>query len=294
MMPAVHTAQFTIRHYECDTYMHLNNANYVRYMEEAAFEASAAVGYDRTRYSELGTLWLVHDTSIEYLRPVAYGDTVEVKTWVADARRVRSYRMYEFRKAGADDVIARASTDWIYLDSATQRPMNIPAAMMQAFVPEGLATEAPPRERLPEFPAPPPAVYSLQRRVEWRDIDSAGHVNNAVYFNYIEDAGMQAARHFGWPMQRSIAAGFGIMARQQRVEYKQPARLDDELLITTWVIPDGRSTAFRVYTITRPADGALIARARSRWVWVDLQSGRPMRIPEDFMADFAEHIGSPA
>lgn len=291
-MPAIHTAQFTVRHYECDTYMHLNNANYVRYMEEAAFEASAAVGYNRVRYTELGSLWLVHETSIEYLRPVVYGDTISVTTWVADARRVRSYRMYEFRKVGDDAVVARASTDWIYLDTASQRPVNIPPEMMSAFVPEGLPAEAAPRERFLEFPAPPSAPFTMQRRVEWRDIDSAGHVNNAVYFNYIEDVGMQAARHFGWPMQRSLAAGFGIMARQHRIEYKQPARLDDELLITTWVIPDGRSTAFRVYTITRPADGAVIARARSRWVWVDLQTGRPMRIPDDFMADFAEHIGS--
>ena len=50
MPAAVHTATFRVRHYECDAYGHLNNANYARYMQEAAFDASAAVGYGKDRY----------------------------------------------------------------------------------------------------------------------------------------------------------------------------------------------------------------------------------------------------
>ena len=62
---------FRVRHYECDLYGHVNNANYVRYMQEAAFDASAAVGYDEARYHAMGTMWLVHSTDIEYLNPLA-------------------------------------------------------------------------------------------------------------------------------------------------------------------------------------------------------------------------------
>ena len=49
-MPLVHTRNFRVRHYECDAYGHLNNANYLRYMQEAAFDASAAAGYGMLRY----------------------------------------------------------------------------------------------------------------------------------------------------------------------------------------------------------------------------------------------------
>ena len=53
-MPLTHTRTFRVRHYECDAYGHLNNANYLRYMQETAFDASAAAGYDLERYNKLG------------------------------------------------------------------------------------------------------------------------------------------------------------------------------------------------------------------------------------------------
>ncbi len=289
-MPATHIATFKVRHYECDVFGHLNNANYARYMEEAAFEASASVGYDKARYDSMGYLWLAYETEIEYLLPVVYGDTVEVKTWVGDFRRVRSRRFYEFRKAGSDTLIARASTDWVYLEAATQRPSNIPPEMITAFMPEGLSeTTSGSRSRF-TMPPPPPDVFKLRRRVEWRDLDTAKHVNNAVYLNYIEDCGMQVAVHFGWPLSRSQSEGWAIVAREHHIEYKHPALLDDEIEISTWVTPNGRITADRLYTITRPSDGLQLVQARTRWVWIDLQTGRPIRIPENFLNDFAPNI----
>ena len=53
-MPLTNTTKFRVRYVECDAYGHVNNANYLRYMQEAAFAASAAVGYDVRRYDEIG------------------------------------------------------------------------------------------------------------------------------------------------------------------------------------------------------------------------------------------------
>jgi acyl-CoA thioester hydrolase len=121
-MPLTHTRTFRIRYYECDAYGHLNNANYLRYMQETAFDASAAAGYGPDRYAELNRIWLVYTTDIEYLRPLRFNDIVEVKTWVADFQRARSRRAYEFRLAGSDDLVARAHSDWVFLDTVTNRP----------------------------------------------------------------------------------------------------------------------------------------------------------------------------
>ena len=41
-MALTHERTFRVRHYECDSYGHVNHANYLRYMQEAAFDASAA------------------------------------------------------------------------------------------------------------------------------------------------------------------------------------------------------------------------------------------------------------
>ncbi len=289
-MPLIHLRTFRVRHCECDAYGYVHRANYLDYMQEAAFDASAAAGYDRARYDAMGLHWLVRETDIEYLYPLRYGDSVQVKTWVSDFRRVRSRRAYELRLAESGELAARASTDWVFLDSATGRPASIPQEMMAAFFPEGVPEQAPPRSRFPRAPKPPPGVFRLRRRVEWRDIDPAQHVNNAVYLAYLEDCAIQAAATHGWPEARMGAEGFAIVARRYRIEYRQPGVLGDELELATWVSDVERTTAVRHHTVTRVSDGALLARARVLWGAVNMETEQPIPIPNTFVADLGPSI----
>lgn len=294
-MPLTHLRTVRVRHYECDVNGHVSQANYLRYMQEAAFDATAAAGYDLARYEAMNRYWLARETDIEYLSPLRYGDAVQVKTWVADFRRVRSRRAYELRLAASGDVVARALTDWVFLNLATGRPVAIPSEMMAAFLPDGPPPAAagswfPPRTRFPPPPPPPPGVFRNRRRVEWRDLDQAGHVNNAVYLAYMEDCALQAAAAHGWSLERMRVEGIAIIARRHRIEYQQPAVLDDELEVSTWASDLKNATALRHFVITRTGDGALVARARTFWVFADAETGRPIRTPEGFLADLAENI----
>ncbi len=288
-MPLIHEQTFPVRYDDCDPYGHVNHVAYLRLMQEAAFAASAAAGYNFTRYQEIGRTWLIRETEIEYLQPLRYGDSITVKTWVVDFRRVRSRRAYEMRQAATGELIARAQTEWVFLDAATQRPATIPAEMMSAFFPEGPPPPAERRTPLPEAPAPPPDVYTQLRRVEWRDLDMVGHVNNANYMAYLEDCAIQVAAACGWPLSRMLASGFAIIARRYHLEYHQPSVLDDILAVRTWFATTRPASATRYYTITRPADGALLVRAQALWAWVDVNTARPRRIPSDFLADFASN-----
>lgn len=290
-MPMEHERTFRVRHYECDAYGHVNHANYLRYMQEAALDASAAAGFGMARYNELGTLWFIRETEISYKRPLEYGSSVVVKTWVQDFRRVQSRRAYEFRHAETGDIIAQAHSDWVYLDAQTIRPTPITDDLKWAFFPEGPPTKPINRVPFPNVPAPPPDQFVVRRHVEWRDIDGAGHVNNAMYMVYLEDCVVQTAAHYGWPMSRMFEAGFGIIARHYRIEYKQSAVLGDELELRTWVTDISYANAERYYTITRVSDGIELVRAHVTWVWVDINTGRPIRIPPYFIADFAANLG---
>jgi len=161
---------------------------------------------------------------------------------------------------------------------------------MEAFFPEGVPEQAPPRSRFPSAPNPPLGVFRLRRRVEWRDIDPAQHVNNAVYLAYLEDCAMQAAAAQGWPQARMRAEGFAIVARRYRIEYRQPGVLGDELELATWVSDVERTTAVRHHTFTRMSGGALLARARVLWGAVDVETAQPIPIPNMFVADLVPNI----
>jgi acyl-CoA thioester hydrolase len=289
-MPLTHLRTFRVRHYECDARGHVTHTNYLRYAQETAFDASAAAGYDMARYDAMGCSWLIHENEIEVLNPVRYGDSVQVKTWVADFRRVRSRRAYEFRHGSSGELVARACTDWFFLDTTTNRPTDIPHELKLAFVPEGEPGSGPPRERFPAAPPPPPGTLRQHRRAGWRDLDPAGHVNNAVYLAYIEDIGAQLAAAHRWPMARLESEGLDIVARYHRIAYKQPAMFDDEMELATWLSDVGSSTAVRHTTITRMEDGALLARARTVHVWIDTITGQPTPIPGALLADFAPCI----
>ncbi len=290
-MPLTHIEKFKVRYTECDQYGHVNNANYLRYMQEAAFDASAAAGYAFKRYDELGQYWLVRETEIEYLKPLTYGDEFEIKTWVVDFRRVRSRRAYEFRLAnGADDLIARASTDWVYLDQQTNRPATVSKEMIAAFFPEGAPQQAPPRDPFPDAPPPPPAVFTLQHRVTFSEIDMAQHVNNAVYLSYVAEAARQVSAHYAWPTNRLTAHNFAVIVRRHRIEYLQPAVLDDDLEIATWVSQVKRSSATRHFIISRAIDDQVLARVNTLVVFVELSTGRHIRIPDQFLSDLTPNV----
>jgi len=283
--------ELRVRHYECDAYGHVNHATYLRYMQETAFDASAAVGYDLPAYEALGRTWLVHGTEINFLRPLTYGQTVVVRTWVEDFRRATSRRRYELRDRAAGELVAEAHTDWIFLDTATLRPAAIPPEMIAAFAPAGLP-KASPRDPFPEQPPPPPGMYQMRRRVRWSDLDAVGHVNNAVYLTYLEDCSLEQCRALGWPAGRMLAEGFGIVGRRYRIRYLAPALLDEELQVRTWLSGVARATAVRHYLIERAADQTPLVIAEALWVWVDLQTGRPVRIPAQMRLDFAAAVST--
>ena len=289
-MPTLYERTFRVRHYECDAYGHVNHANYLRYMQEAAFDAAAAVGYGSAQHAALGTNWLVRDTEVEYFSPLQYGESVVVKTWVTDIRRVRSRRVYELRRAGNGERVASGATDWVYVNTATGQPATVPDEMIAAFFPEGTPPPAAPRVRPAAPPPPPPGVFKVRRPVLWQDVDPIGHVNNARYAAYVSDCGFQVATAYGWPASRMQAEGFGILVRKLYLHYRQPALLDDELEIATWAYGLRRVTAQRAYTVSRVRDGAVLMEAHGLYAWVDLTTGQPVRIPEKFAEAFKDNF----
>ena len=281
-MPKVYIEKYTVRHYECDAYGHLNNANYLRFMQEAAFRASAAVGLDYATYRSMGNLWFIRETEIEYLHPIRANDEIDVHTWVIDARRFLSRRMYRFVDPKSDKTLAQGYSDWVFIERDSQRPALIPPEVIRAYIPEDESVESIPRHPFPSPPPPPSGAFTLKRWVDWRDLDGMRHLTNAAYLSYAEDCAMRLASSLGWPFNRWQEEGIAFVARKNLIRYHQAARLDDELEIITWLYGLRSASAKRYYAFSRAEDGALLAQLLTDWVLVDFENGKPTRFPEHF------------
>ncbi len=115
---------------------HVNNVAYVQWMQDVAVRHFEASGCADAMHATGGT-WVARSHRIDYLRPAFSGDAIEVRTWITGFRRVRSTRRYEFVRYDDDAVLARGETDWVFVSAETGRPMAIPAALRDAFLPFG-------------------------------------------------------------------------------------------------------------------------------------------------------------
>ena len=82
-MPAVHIKSLRVEKDSIDVHGHVNNQEYLRWMQEAAIEHSARQGWPMERYLEAGASWYVKSHFIEYLRPALLGDELLACTWIA-------------------------------------------------------------------------------------------------------------------------------------------------------------------------------------------------------------------
>jgi acyl-CoA thioester hydrolase len=111
---------------------HVNNVQYVHWMQDAAIQHAHNVGC--TRLTEAaGATWVVRSHAIEYLRPAFLEERVSVLTWVSNFRKVRSLRKYKFVRDDDGILLARGETDWVFVDLKSGKPRHISAEVAGTF-----------------------------------------------------------------------------------------------------------------------------------------------------------------
>jgi acyl-CoA thioester hydrolase len=129
------------------------------------------------------------------------------------------------------------------------------------------------------------SVFRWPVRVYWEDTDGAGIVYYASYLRFLERARTEWLRSRGHSQQQ-LARERGIVfaVASLAIEYRSPARLDDELEVTCEPQPLGAaSVGFgqRIYRVA-PAGGqktAPLLEASVRVACVDVRTLRPQRLP---------------
>jgi acyl-CoA thioester hydrolase len=133
-MPRIYVKQLLVAADSIDVHGHVNNQEYLRWMEEIAIEHSSAQGWPMERYLNSGASWYVSSHFIEYLRPALLGDEITVYTWVAAMMERNSPRRTLFlRNASRRQILARAETQWTFVDIRRGRSIPIPDEVRSAF-----------------------------------------------------------------------------------------------------------------------------------------------------------------
>jgi acyl-CoA thioester hydrolase len=128
--------------------------------------------------------------------------------------------------------------------------------------------------------------YTARWPVRQYELDRFGHVNNAVYLNWIEQAATDHAEAIGFGLNWVQAQDRAWVVRAHCITYRRPVIYGDVVLVTT--IPERLIGArgWRRTEIHRESDAVLVAEAVTEWTWVRASDGRPARLPTDLLRYF--------
>ncbi len=133
---------------------------------------------------------------------------------------------------------------------------------------------------------PEPFIHRVTARPE--HIDAFGHVNNAVYNTWLDEAAWAHWDSFGFDKQTCAAARRGMAVVRAETDYLASAYAGDVLDVAVWITAsDKRLRAERRYQIRRADNGKTIFRALWKLVCINLDTGRPARMSPELVAHYA-------
>ena len=125
--------QIVVPHSAIDVNGHVNNVQYVQWMQDAAIAHSTELGWPTERFLALGETWVIRSHTIEYFHSAYEGEHIEVLTWVADFHKIRSLRKFKFIRPADNVVLASAATLFIFCDVKTGHPRSIPPEVQHSY-----------------------------------------------------------------------------------------------------------------------------------------------------------------
>lgn len=131
-----------------------------------------------------------------------------------------------------------------------------------------------------------PRIFTREINVAEADIDIQGHVNNLRFLKWMQDVAVAHSAARGWSMERYAGAGMGWVVRSHAITYKRPAYLGETITACTWIAGFSPRMSPRKYLFWRAADKTVLAEAETMWVFVDLATGRPTKVPDELRQAF--------
>lgn len=129
--------------------------------------------------------------------------------------------------------------------------------------------------------------FSVPVTVRGYELDTQGHLNQAVYLQYSEHARWELMRAGGLPQEKLLASGIGPVVLEITVKYLRELRGGDEVDVSCeFVWSEGKT--FQVKQEIRKADGTLAAEITGVGGMLDLEARRLVADPRERVRSLAE------
>lgn len=119
-----------------DQFGHTNNVQYLRWLEQVAWNHSISLGLDFEAYQQQGTGCVARRHELDYLAATFQGDKLLLGTWVQENDgRLSMWRAYQIIRVKDQKTVLRGRTHWVSVDMRSGRPKRMPAAYVAAYQP---------------------------------------------------------------------------------------------------------------------------------------------------------------
>jgi len=138
-----------------------------------------------------------------------------------------------------------------------------------------------------------PEPFAVSHQVTNADTDALGHSNNVCYLAWLERCAWEHSAAVGFNTQQMLDINRAMVVRNVQMQYLLATFEGDQLAIGDWIAScDGRLRATRRFQIIRAQDQATVLRADIDFVCINVSTGRPTRMPAEFVAAYpaSEHM----
>ncbi|MBM3199344.1 acyl-CoA thioesterase [Candidatus Woesearchaeota archaeon] len=129
--------------------------------------------------------------------------------------------------------------------------------------------------------------FSLEIKVRFRDLDAMGHVNNAVYFTYLEQA---RTDYYMKLAEKSKISDLGFIVASAKCDYKSAASIEDSIVVYVKPAKIGKTSwAFR-YEMRDQKTDRLVAEAETIQVAYNYKRKKKKRMSHELKQRLLEDI----
>ena len=130
-------------------------------------------------------------------------------------------------------------------------------------------------------------VFEMALTAEPEHIDELGHVNNAVWVQWIQQVAVAHWEAAADPAHKD--AYFWVVVRHE-IDYLRPAHEGDRITARTWIGEASQGARSDRYMEFTGPDGKICVRAKTQWAIIDKALGRPIRVPAEVIAPFISRV----